>query len=169
MRRVVVTGTRSDLEVVEKELSKSTSGIHGLTILEADPLSQLVFRITNYSAQIVFDKIQGMGLPVAVDAIRLSATIPIPKTEAYNPKLWHLIFRGLRDRVTIQEVTEVMESGAYLNFEYASYALLASWIAAAGLLSNMAVVVVAAMVRTLPAFFVDSPSLYRLSWVLSWE
>ena len=90
--------------------------------------------------------LQGIGVGVLkgtrIDICELTTSIPVPKLVKGQKK--KRLYKW-SDRMTTEEIFETIDSGSHLTFDYCAMVVVASMIAAIGLVTDSAVSVVASM------------------------
>jgi len=142
VKQITVTIKPHHVEAARNFL-ENHKAVHCFTVLAGSPFHLIVFKTEDSCAQDIINELV-LQKVVAIDILKLG--VSVPKLEDRSPPYKGPAFlKGLYDRMTLEEIFDIIDSGSTLSFDFLAFAIVAAWIAATGLLSNSAVVVVAAM------------------------
>ncbi|GAB5373030.1 hypothetical protein AAMO2058_001715000 [Amorphochlora amoebiformis] len=152
VRRVEVTVPSERTEELVDYLAACRDKIHGLAINRAERTSIVTFRCKDKHVRNVVDSLDSHNVGVTwgiIDVLAVTMTKPRIAVKKLSEKSEVSIFKAkaysIKERQTIEEIYEVVDSGIHLTFDYMAFTVVAAIIAGVGLLTDSSVTVVASM------------------------
>ncbi|KAL6070803.1 DUF389 domain-containing protein [Balamuthia mandrillaris] len=146
-RQVQITLPADETEGVVSSL-ENISGVHGLAVFEGKRGSDLIiFRTTDKETDRILAALERLGVGVhygVIDILALQSTRPQLRSTSKRKKFLGRRYK-FQDRLSIEEIHDVVDSQNHLTFNFLSFIFVAALIATVGLATDSAPTVVASM------------------------
>jgi len=133
---------RQVLDILEEQL-----GIKYMIVLKGEHNSLIIIRRTPTKVAEVVEKLNEIGVGITygiIDILNLEATIPEYAAIAGLEK--KEIHKEIPERISLQEIKEIIEEGTRLNSIYFIFIILSALITGCGLIMNNSAVIIASMI-----------------------
>eukprot|EP00128_Syssomonas_multiformis_P019058 Colp12_sorted_trinity150504_noHs@5752 len=148
VRQVQVTVPLEELGRVQ-EVLQNHRWAHGLAVMKGDTQALLIVKCTEKRLRSILNRLLEIGVTKngTIDILQLSSTVPSLKHYDQRPGNRKREYR-MDNRLTIEEITQTIDSQIHLTFDFLIFIIIAAAIASAGLVQDNGTTIVASMIAS---------------------